>query len=73
MTTRFVVTGASRGLGAERVRQLRDRVARVYHTNVVGPALLAKALLPVLRRGRKIVANMSSSLGSLAVSAGGFS
>jgi NAD(P)-dependent dehydrogenase (short-subunit alcohol dehydrogenase family) len=51
-----------------------DTMERVFRTNVAGPALLAKALLPLLRRGRrKVVANVSSSLGSLASTTGGFS
>ena len=46
----------------------------VFRTNVFGQALLARALLPVLRRGkRKTIANVSSSLGSLAITPGGFS
>src|SRR5262245_33335545 len=51
-----------------------DTMERVFGTNVFGPALLTKALLPLLRRGnRKVVVNMSSGLGSLAATPGGFS
>ena len=51
-----------------------DTMEGVFRTNVIGPALLAKALLPLLRRGRrKVVVNVSSSLGSLASATGGFS
>src|SRR5262249_28283652 len=51
-----------------------DGMERVLRTNVVGPALLTKALLPMLRRGRrKVVVNMSSSLGSLRLTPGGMS
>src|SRR5262249_19208362 len=47
---------------------------QVFQTNVFGQALLVRALLPLLRRGkRKTIANVSSSLGSLAVTTGGFS
>src|SRR5262245_10669290 len=51
-----------------------DTMERVFRTNVVGPALLTKALLPLLLRGkRKVVVNVSSGLGSLAATPGGFS
>jgi len=47
---------------------------QVFQTNVFGQALLVRALLPLLGRGkRKTIANVSSSLGSLAVTTGGFS
>jgi NAD(P)-dependent dehydrogenase (short-subunit alcohol dehydrogenase family) len=47
---------------------------RVHRTNVVGPALLTKALFPALQRGeRRVVVNVSSSLGSIATTPGGFS
>jgi NAD(P)-dependent dehydrogenase (short-subunit alcohol dehydrogenase family) len=48
-----------------------DTMERVFRTNVFGPALLTRALMPFLRRGRrKTVVNVSSSLGSLASTAG---
>src|SRR5262249_52207592 len=51
-----------------------DTMEGVFGTNVIGPALLTKALLPPLRRGRrKVVVNVSSSLGSLTSALGGFS
>jgi NAD(P)-dependent dehydrogenase (short-subunit alcohol dehydrogenase family) len=51
-----------------------ETMERVHRTNVVGPALLTKALFPVLRRGqRRAVVNVSSGLGSLAATPGGFS
>ncbi len=47
---------------------------RTFKTNVIGPALLTRALLPALLRGtRKIIANVSSQLGSIADAEGGFS
>jgi NAD(P)-dependent dehydrogenase (short-subunit alcohol dehydrogenase family) len=51
-----------------------DAMERVFRTNVFGPALLTKALLPRLRQGtRKLVVHVSSGLGSLASTPGGFS
>jgi NAD(P)-dependent dehydrogenase (short-subunit alcohol dehydrogenase family) len=51
-----------------------ETMDRVHRTNVVGPALLAKALFPLLRRSeRRAVVNVSSGLGSLAGTPGGFS
>jgi NAD(P)-dependent dehydrogenase (short-subunit alcohol dehydrogenase family) len=46
----------------------------VFRANVFGLILLTRALLPVLGRGRrKTIVNVSSSLGSLAITPGGFS
>jgi len=51
-----------------------ETLEHVFRTNVFGQALLVRALLPLLRRGkRKTIANVSSSLGSLAITPGGFS
>lgn len=47
---------------------------RVFGANVFGPAILARALLPNLEMGgRKVIANISSTLGSIAQSSAGFS
>ncbi len=47
---------------------------RVFAANVFGPALVARALRPNLDAGsRKVIANISSTLGSIASSTHGFS
>lgn len=47
---------------------------RVFDTNVFGTALVSKALLPNIRAGsRKVIANISSQLGSVASASSGFS
>lgn len=47
---------------------------RVFDTNVFGTALVSKALLPNVRAGsRKVIANISSQLGSVASASSGFS
>jgi len=63
---------------AARDSSLRSTTAEtmedVFRTNLFGLSLLTKALLPVLGRGRrKTIVNVSSSLGSLAITPGGFS
>ena len=51
-----------------------DTFEDVFRTNVFGLALLTRALLPLLGRGsRKTIVNVSSSLGSMALTQGGFS
>ena len=51
-----------------------ETMDEVFRTNVFGLTILTKALLPVLGRGRrKTIVNVSSSLGSLAITPGGFS
>lgn len=51
-----------------------EEFQRVFTTNVFGPMLLAKALVPNLKTGgRKFIANISSLLGSHANAWGGFS
>jgi NAD(P)-dependent dehydrogenase (short-subunit alcohol dehydrogenase family) len=51
-----------------------ETMEHVFQTNVFGLALLTRALLPLLARGtRKVIANVSSGLGSLASTPGGFS
>src|SRR5262245_29400146 len=51
-----------------------ETMEHVFQTNVFGLALLTQALLPLLARGsRKTIANVSSGLGSLASTPGGFS
>src|SRR5262245_12916345 len=50
-----------------------ETMEHVFQTNVFGLALLTRALLPLLARGsRKTIANVSSGLGSLASTPGGF-
>ncbi len=45
---------------------------RVFRTNVAGPALITRALLPSLRSGRrKLVVNVSSTYGSISSSISG--
>lgn len=47
---------------------------RVFDTNVFGTALVSKALAPNIRAGsRKVIANISSQLGSVASASSGFS
>src|SRR5262245_25568697 len=47
---------------------------RVFETNVFAPALIAQSLLPSLRMGkRKLIANISSELGSITQGTAGFS
>lgn len=47
---------------------------RVFRTNIIGPALLARALVPVMLRGsRRLIVNVSSQLGSIAEVEQGFS
>jgi len=63
---------------AARDSSLRSTTAEtmedVFRTNLFGLSLLTKALLQVLARGRrKTIVNVSSSLGSLASTPGGFS
>jgi NAD(P)-dependent dehydrogenase (short-subunit alcohol dehydrogenase family) len=51
-----------------------DDIQKVLTTNVAGPLVLTKTLLPNLRTGRgKQVLNISSTLGSIANARGGFS
>ncbi|OBZ65602.1 hypothetical protein A0H81_14507 [Grifola frondosa] len=47
------------------------RLARAVHINVVGPALLAQACLPLLEKStRKVVVNMTSGLASIGLDCG---
>ena len=74
---------ADRRAGQQRGRRRAGRQARVvsldtfedvFRTNVFGLALLTRALLPLLGRGaRRTIVNVSSSLGSMALTQGGFS
>jgi NAD(P)-dependent dehydrogenase (short-subunit alcohol dehydrogenase family) len=51
-----------------------ETMDEVFRTNVFGLTILTRALLPVLGRSRrKTIANVSSTLGSLASTPGGFS
>jgi NAD(P)-dependent dehydrogenase (short-subunit alcohol dehydrogenase family) len=51
-----------------------DTFEDVFRTNVFGLALITRALLPLLGRGsRRTIVNVSSSLGSLVNTQGGFS
>lgn len=48
-----------------------EDLATTFQINVVGPAHLTWTLLPLLERGkRKVIMNMSSSLGSIALDSG---
>jgi NAD(P)-dependent dehydrogenase (short-subunit alcohol dehydrogenase family) len=47
---------------------------RVFDTNLIGPALMSQAFMPHLKAGqRKLIANISSELGSIAQNWPGFS
>lgn len=64
------VFGDDASLGALKMSEFQ----RVFAANVFGPALVAKALRPNLDLGgRKLIANISSTLGSIASSTAGFS
>ena len=42
------------------------RFVEAFQTNVVGPALIAKALAPLISKsGKKTIVNISSTLGSI--------
>ena len=50
----IVATGVLRGEGAEPEKSLRDldaeRLARAYHVNAIGPAIVLRHFLPLMRR-----------------------
>src|SRR5262249_34424214 len=58
-----LINNAGIAAGDGSVRSLDpDTMARVYRTNVAGPALLTRALLPALRRGRRrLIVHVSST------------
>lgn len=64
------VMGEDKQLGTLSAETFR----KVFETNVIAPALLAQALVPNLKAGtRKMIANISSELGSITHGMAGFS
>ncbi|KAI8974772.1 C-factor [Trametes punicea] len=61
--------GHSQNEGSDTAFTFNSAVAlRTFRTNIIGPALVAQAYLPLLEKGkRKVVVNMSSSLGSISL------
>ncbi|KAK9244996.1 hypothetical protein V1506DRAFT_539574 [Lipomyces tetrasporus] len=57
---------------AARMEALEDaEFARILRTNVIGPSAVISEFLPLLQQGRrKVVVNVSSSLGSIAMNTG---
>ena len=67
----IVATGLLRGDGAEPEKSLRDldaeRLARAFHVNAVGPALVLRHFLPLMRReGTTRAAVVTAKVGSIA-------
>jgi NAD(P)-dependent dehydrogenase (short-subunit alcohol dehydrogenase family) len=63
-----LVNNAGQGVGRSALGSLdMDELRRLFEVNALGPLKVTRALLPMLRRGnRKLIANITSRMGSIA-------
>ncbi len=60
-----------RGQGQDLDRITAEEMLRVFNTNAVAPLRVVQALLPRLQRGRAVIANISSKMGSVSDNSSG--